>query len=91
MKKANDTSSSSDKTNDNGENERTGEQKESVVKNETLKGRFGNVSGRTRTEKSRKPTEGMSRLSRERQIISVKQLKRLVKKKTPVYLAVVWG
>ena len=62
--------------------------KESVVKNETLKGRFG--SSRTRT-KRKKPTEGTSRLSRERQIISVKQLKRLVKKKTPVFLAVVWG
>ena len=81
VKKTNDTGSTSEKKNDNGENERTGEQKESVVKNETLKGRFGNVSGRTRTEKSRKPTEGMSRLSRERQIISVKQLKRLVKRK----------
>ena len=91
VKGKNDTGSCSDKKNDNGENERTGEQKESVVKNETLKGRFGNVSGRTRTEKSRKTTEGTSRLSRERQIISVKQLKRLVKKKTPVFLAVVWG
>ena len=40
--------------------------------------------------KSRK-TEGTSRLSRERQIISAKQLKRLVRKKTPVFLAVVWG
>ena len=89
VKKANDTGSSSDKKNENGENERTGEQKESAVKNETLKGRFGNVSGRTRTEKSRKPTEGTSKLSRERQIISVKQLKRLVKKKTPVFLVVV--
>ena len=36
-------------------------------------------------------TEGSLRLSRERQLISVKQLKRLVKKKTPVFLAVVWG
>ena len=35
--------------------------------------------------------EGSSRLSRERQIISVKQLKKLVKKKTLVFLAVVWG
>ena len=39
----------------------------------------------------RRKTEGSSRLSRERQIISVKQLKKLVKKKTPVFLAVVWG
>ena len=46
VKGKNDTGSSSDKKNDNGENERTGEQKESVVKNETLKGRFGNVSGK---------------------------------------------
>ena len=88
VKKANDTGSCSDKKNDNGKNERTGEQKESAVKNETLKGRFG--SSRTRTER-KKPTEGTSRLSQERQIISVKQLKRLVKKKTPVFLAVVWG
>ena len=36
-------------------------------------------------------TEGSSRLSHERQIISVKQLKKLVKKKTPIFLAVVWG
>ena len=53
-------------------------------KNETLKGRIG--SNRTRTVKKTK-TEGSSRLSRERQIISVKQLKKLVKKKTPVFLA----
>ena len=45
---------------------------------------------RTRTEKKPK-TEGSSELSRERQIISVRQLKKLVKKKTPVFLAVVWG
>ena len=62
----------------NGKNERTGEQKEREVKNETLKGRIG--SNRTRTEKKKK-TEGSSRLSRERQIISVKQLKKLVKEK----------
>ena len=90
VKKVNDTGSSSDKKNETGKNERTGEQKESVVKNETLKGRFGNVSGRTRTER-KKPTEGTSGLSRERQIISVKRGKRLVKKKTPVFLAIVWG
>ena len=66
VKGKNDTGSSSVKNEMKGENERTGEQKESVVKNETLKGRFGNVSGRTRTEKNRKPTEGTSRLSRER-------------------------
>ena len=64
----------------NGQNERTGE-KESKDENETLKGSDRNSSGRTRTEKSRKTTEGSSKLSHERQIISVKQLKRLVKKK----------
>ena len=67
----------------NDENERT------VDKNEPLKGK--NSGTRTRTGTNRKTTEGTSRLSRERQIISVKQLKRLVKKKTPVFLAVVWG
>ena len=36
-------------------------------------------------------TEGSSRLSHERQIISVKQLKKLVKRKTPVFLAMIWG
>ena len=71
----------------NGRNERTGK-KDEVVKNETLK---GNDSGRKRTDRNTKKTEGTSRLSHERQIISVKQLKRLVKKKTPVFLAVVWG
>ena len=71
VKSGNDTGSNSEK------NERTGEKKENeVVKNETLKG-----NSRTRTDRSRKTTEGMSRLSRERQIISVEQLKRLVKKK----------
>ena len=76
-------------------NERTGEEckekeknEKAVKENETLKGRFGRI----RTErKQKKTTEGSSRLSRERQLISVKQLKRLVKKKTPVFLAVVWG
>ena len=77
------------KKNENGQNERTGEKKESEKdKNETLKGRMS--SGRTRTEKKTK-TEGSSKLSCECQIISVKQLKKLVKKKTPVFLAVVWG
>ena len=46
----------------NGQNERTGEKKESEVKNETLKGSIrGN---RTRTER-KKTTEGSSRLSCE--------------------------
>ena len=88
VKSGNDTSSGSEKMNEKGENERTGENKERKDKNETLKGRIS--SGRTRTKKKMK-TEGSSRLSRERQIISVKQLKKLVKKKTPVFLAVVWG
>ena len=48
-------------------------------------------SGKQRTEKNRKSAERMSRLSHERQIISVEQSKKLVKKKTPVFLAVVWG
>ena len=79
--------------------ERTGEEckekeknEKAVKENETLKG-LGRFSGhRNRTEKKqKKTTEGSSRLSRERQLISVKQLKKLVKKKTPVFLAVVWG
>ena len=74
----------------NDPNERT-EAKDSVNKNETLKGK--NISGsKTRTGSMKnKKTEGTSRLSRERQIISAKRLKRLVRKKTPVFLAVVWG
>ena len=89
VKSRNDTGRISKEKETNGKNERTGEEKENEkVKNETLKGRIrGN---RTRTEK-KKTTEGSSRLSRERQIISIKQLKKLVKKKTPVFLAVVWG
>ena len=71
----------------NGENERIGK-KDDEVKNETLK---GSNSGRKRTDKNSKTTEGTSRLSQERQIISIKRLKRLVKKKTPAFLAVVWG
>ena len=50
-------------------NERTDE-KNDENKNETLKGRFS--SGRQRTEKNRKSAKGTFRLSRERQIISVK-------------------
>ena len=88
VKSGNDTGSGSEKKNENGENERTCKKKESEVKNETLKGRFS--GSRTRIER-KKTTEALSRLSCERQIISVKQLKRLVKKKTPVFLAVVWG
>ena len=88
VKSGNDTSQINEKKNEIGKNERTGEKNESDDKNETLKGR--NSSGRMRTVKKTK-TEGSSRLSRERQIISVKQLKKLVKKKTPVFLAVVWG
>ena len=88
VKSSNDTGRNSEEKEMNGENERAGEKKEREVKHETLKGRFG--SSRTRTVKKTKP-EGSSRLSRERQIISVKQLKKLVRKKTPVFLAVVWG
>ena len=76
-------------------NERTIVEKEKgnekAVKNETLSG-TGSFGKRTKTEtRKKKMTERSSRLSRERQLISVKQLKRLVKKKTPVFLAVVWG
>ena len=88
VKSSNDTGRNSEEKETNGENERTGEKKEREDKNETLKGRIG--SDRTRTVKKTK-TEGSSRLSCERQIISIKQLKKLVKKKTPVFLAVVWG
>ena len=87
VKSRNDTGSASKKNETNGKNERTGEEKKSeMVKNETLKGRFS--GNRTRIEKKMK-TEGSSRLSRERQIISIKQLKKLVKKKTSIFLAVV--
>ena len=47
-----------------------------MEQNETLKGlgKMGRMSGRTRTgmKQTKKTTEGISRLSRERQIISVK-------------------
>ena len=69
VKSGNDTGRISEKRNEKGKNERTGEKKEREDKNETLKGRFG--SNRTRTVKQMK-TEGSSRLSRERQIISIK-------------------
>ena len=61
VKPENDTGRISEKMNEKGENERTGEKKESEkVKNETLKGSIrGN---RTRTEK-KKTTEGSSKLS----------------------------
>ena len=96
LEKKNDTgcpnSGDSGKTNETGQKEQKNELKESEVKGKTLKGRFGRLSGtRTGTVPQKKKTEGSSRLSRERQIISVKQLKKLVKKKTPVFLAVVWG
>ena len=86
----NEKKDTSEKNESNGQNERIGKKNEKV-KNEALKGNDKNSSGRTRTKTNNKKTEGSSRLSRERQIISVKQLKRLVKKKTPVFLAVVWG
>ena len=69
-----------------GENERT-EKKNDKVKNETMK---GSSSDRKKTDRNRKMTEGTSKLSYGRQIISIKQLKRLVKKKTPFFLVVVW-
>ena len=64
VKSGNDTGSISDKKNENGQNERTGEKKESEkVKHETLKGRFS--GSRTRTEKKMK-TKVSSKLSHER-------------------------
>ena len=90
--KRNDTDGKNEKMNELDQNERTVvEGKGMDCKKETLKG-DKNIGSKTRTGsmKSRK-TEGTSRLSRERQIISAKQLKRLVRKKTPVFLAVVWG
>ena len=84
----------SGKMNETGQKEQKNEQNENEVKGKTLKGRIGRFSGTrpTRTTQTEmKKTEGSSRLSHERQIISVKQLKKLVKRKTPVFLAVVWG
>ena len=73
-------------------NERTEKEKENEkAKNETLKGRIGSFSGKGTKTGKKKTTEGSSRLSQERQLILVKQLKKLVKKKTPIFLAVVWG
>ena len=69
VKFGNDTGRISEEKETNGENERTGEKKQREDKNETLKGRIGN--NRMRTTKKTK-TEGSSRLSRERQIISTK-------------------
>ena len=85
----------SGRKNETGQKERENEQNEiEVEKGKTLKGRMGKFSGtrRTRTAQTDQvKIEASSRLSRERQIISVKQLKKLVKRKTPVFLAVVWG
>ena len=68
-------SGSVEKKNEFGQKERTVE-KEIVEQNETLKGlgKMDRMSGRTRTgmKQTKKTTEGTSRLSRERQIISVK-------------------
>ena len=99
LEKKNDTgctnSGSIGKEKETGQKEQKNEQNESEVgKRKTLKGRIGRFSGtrRTRTTQTDQvKTEASSRLSRERQIISVKQLKKLVKRKTPVFLAVVWG
>ena len=86
----NDTGSGShEKMNELDQNERTVvEGKGMDCKNETLKG-DKNTGSKMRTGTKSRKTEGTSRLSRERQIISAKQLKRLVRKKTPVFLAVV--
>ena len=90
--KRHDTDGKNEKMNELDQKERTeADENEKDSKNETLKGKNSTGSKtRTGSMKSRK-TEGTSRLSRERQIISAKQLKRLVRKKTPVFLAVVWG
>ena len=73
VKLGNDTGQISEEKETKGKNERPSEKKESTDKTETLKGRKRNDSGRTRTEKNKKQTtEGSSRLSLERQIISVK-------------------
>ena len=76
----------------NCKNERTEKEKENEkAENEALKDRLGRFSGKGTKTGKKVTTEASSRLSQERQLISVKQLKRLVKKKTPVFLAVVWG
>ena len=89
MQLENDTGMVREEKETNGKNERTEVKKEKgneKAKNETLKGKRNNE--RTKTER-KKVTEGSSRLSRERRIISVKQMKKLVKRKTPVFLAIV--
>ena len=55
--------------NNTGEKNEMGKNERTEVKNETLKGSSGS---RTKTDRSRKTTETSSKLSRERQIISVK-------------------
>ena len=63
-------------------NERTEKEKENEkAKNEALKGKFGRFSAKGTKTGKKTTTEGSSRLSRERQLISVKQLKRLVKRR----------
>ena len=54
-----------------GQNERTGEKENEEVKNETMKGSDRN-SDRTRTKNKKTNTKRSSRLSWERQVISVK-------------------
>ena len=73
----------------NDTNERAEENKNKEATNETLTIQIDEK--RVKTEGNKKKTEGSSRLSRERQIISAKQLRRLIKKKTPVFLTVVRG
>ena len=78
VKSRNNTGRNSEEKETNGENERIGEDKnESEDKNETLK---GSIRGSRMRAVKKTKIEGSSRLSRERQIISVKQLKKLVKK-----------
>ena len=61
VKSGNDTSSNSEKNETNDKNERAEKKESERIKNETLKGRFS--GSRTKTDRSRKTTEGMSRLS----------------------------
>ena len=61
VKSGNDTGNNSEKNETNDKNERTEKKESEKVKNETLKGRLS--GSRTRIDRSRKTTEGTSRLS----------------------------
>ena len=72
----------------NDTDEKIVKQNERAEKNETLKGKCDELQ---RTDQDSKRTEKKAKLSREREIISVKKLKKLIQKKEPVFLAVIWG